>query len=202
MARNGELKSETMAEIDLASRDGSLLVPPTSLKSYEDYLANLRAVLKHSEGTDLKTKLAHKLIHKIEVFPDWVKIYFKVGRATIDQGVREIQFLQPSGTKKADAGALAAAPLALKYLGSNRLTNGGVVPLRVISKSCRANLASLAELLLRALRIDPCFVVADGFELPSSDECLHVSLQGSAWDFAQNRDDITDREFFLLLAQV
>ncbi len=127
MARIEELKNQTLTEIDEVSLDGKLLDPPTSLKSYEDFLANLRAVLRHSEGTELKTKLAHKLIHKVEVFPDRVRIYFKVGRSTIGQGFREIQLLeqgQALGTKKAASGALAPDPLSSKNSGSSRLTYG------------------------------------------------------------------------------
>jgi len=119
------LKSVAAAEVDDILRSGVRSEPPTALRDYQTYLAQIRQLLTISDSPELRTKIIHRLVRKIEVAEGALRIHFYVGKH---------QFVQPepvrptgSDTERIIIGGLPSGKAAFTFLdnGSNRLTNGG-----------------------------------------------------------------------------
>jgi site-specific DNA recombinase len=129
MERMEGVKADLQRELDRVQQEGHLLDPPASLATYESYLAQLREMLDGSGevATALKTRLVQKMIHQVMVFPNEVKIQYKVGAAHLRHGLIELQKSGAAPNKKAESQAFfPVIPLKKNSndFGSNRLTNG------------------------------------------------------------------------------
>jgi hypothetical protein len=97
------------------------------LKDYRQFLKAIRTILKYAASPEEKAKIARLLVHRVEVFPERVKIYYKLGESSLvarpfadAQGdVRDAL-----STKKADPLGDGSAENFFWLDGSKRLTNG------------------------------------------------------------------------------
>ncbi len=90
MKKLEELRAEYFNKIQLLEKEQGLSDPPASLKDYQSLLQALKLFLAKNEKQELKNKIALKLIEKVEVFPDRVQIYFKIGKSCIFQGIAQM----------------------------------------------------------------------------------------------------------------
>ena len=82
---------------------------PVPLKSYQSFLHQLALLADKANTESLKTKLLHKLTHKIQITPNGFKIHYRVGR----------DYIEGELARKSDPKNL------FLISGSTTLTNGG-----------------------------------------------------------------------------
>jgi len=61
------LKKTAAEELDDILRSGVRSEPPTALRDYQTYLAQIRQLLSISDSPELPTKIIQRLVHRIEV---------------------------------------------------------------------------------------------------------------------------------------
>lgn len=111
-------KEETEKRLQSILREtGTTTEAVASLNSYESFLNHLKSKLpKNSEtNPELCRDIIHKLIHRVEVFPNGLKIYFYVGKTYIGRYLDVFRSDSVFSEKNQN----------LKNSGSSNLTNGG-----------------------------------------------------------------------------
>ena len=92
---------------------------PASLKDYKSFLKGIQSFVNmNPETAEIKRKIIPKLIHKIEVFEDKVKLHYLVGSEEIKKG---------EGSSPSPDIALSTRfnePNFFTSSGSRNLTNG------------------------------------------------------------------------------
>lgn len=102
MEKLEHVKSQHESELSMLTSSEHYIEEPASLKDYARFVSQLKAFLSTTSSPREKTKIAQSLIHRVEVFPEKLKLHFKVGSSAM----QSISF--------DDA----------ERIGSNRLTNG------------------------------------------------------------------------------
>ena len=120
------LKNFAAAEVDDILRSGVRSEPPTALRDYQTYLAQIRQLLTISDSPELRTKIIQRLVYKIEVSQGTLRIHFYVGK---HQFVPR-ESIKAMGHERARVanGSLPSGKAALSSFldnGSNKLTSGG-----------------------------------------------------------------------------
>ena len=78
MEKVESFKEDCEKQLDEYKHHGSRVCdPPIGIRSYATFLESLRGVMRH-ESPEIKAKIIRRLIHRIEVGKDEVKIYYNV----------------------------------------------------------------------------------------------------------------------------
>ena len=110
--------TEKMLE-EVKKQKGASLRDPIALQDFQGFLKSVREIFINA-GPELQEKVIKKLICRIELFQNEVKIHYIVDREHLLEG--PFPGLQPSGSKNCQTPLNGC---------SNSLTNGGSSPLRV-----------------------------------------------------------------------
>lgn len=102
MEKLDRVKSQHESDLSTLTSSEHYIEEPASLKDYARFVSQLKTFLSATSSPREKTKIAQSFIHRVEEFPEKVKLYFKVGSSAM----QSISF--------DDA----------EKIGSNRLTNG------------------------------------------------------------------------------
>lgn len=98
---------------------------PASLKDFQRFLDAVKSCLRANISPDEKAKIARALLHKVEVFPEYVKIHYKVGESVVGPINSEKCIMAPTDAKSDGPSAPREAPSNFSlFSGSNKLTNG------------------------------------------------------------------------------
>ena len=119
MEKLEELRVKMNDELrQIESKNVSLDIP-ASLKDYKSFLKGIQSFVNMNPDTaDIKRKVIPKLVHKIEVFEDKVKVHYLVGSEDIKKG---------EGSSPSPDIALSSGfcePNFFISSGSRNLTNG------------------------------------------------------------------------------
>lgn len=72
-----------------------------------------------NDTPELRAKIVQKLVHKVEVLPNVIRVHFFVGKSAVVQMNGDLE-----SQKQQSPGVLAPGFGELSNRGSNRLTNG------------------------------------------------------------------------------
>ena len=106
------LKTETKAVYDKKLQSGEIKELPINLKDYTSFLKWIKEFINIETTSEIKQKIIQKLIHKVEIKDDLVKIYLYTGQ---DQIISSI------GTNGEGSNP---SPNLSKNFSSHTLTNG------------------------------------------------------------------------------
>ena len=119
MEKLEELRVKMNDELRQIENKNVSLDIPASLKDYKSFLKGIQSfVSMNEETTEIKRKIIPKLIHKIEVFEEKVKIHYLVGFQDIKKG----EGSTPSPVLALNA--VSSEKLFFSNSGSRNLTNG------------------------------------------------------------------------------
>lgn len=119
-------KDALRSELNEIERANDESVMPADLASYKDFLAGLRKGL-HAIDEAAKADIIRKMVSKVEIHPDAITIYFKIGKGDISPaeaiplGEPNITSLRPQGEEPQKA----KTPTFFKNRGSTTCFNGG-----------------------------------------------------------------------------
>jgi site-specific DNA recombinase len=108
-------KQEIEKQIIAVSETGQSGEKPAELQTFEAFTKYLRELMSSSAESSLKAKIIERLVHRIEVNKDGIKIHYYAGQEQLERSLVEIKG-SPQGENP--------DPLFLKCVGSNSLTNG------------------------------------------------------------------------------
>jgi hypothetical protein len=91
------LKMGLQKDMEKLQASGDFCDKPASLKDYQSYLKVLCTVLHEIALPEEKSALVKALVHRIEVFPDRVKVKFLVGEIPIQ---RELDYFAKQDEEK------------------------------------------------------------------------------------------------------
>ncbi|MBI4403264.1 MAG: recombinase family protein [Deltaproteobacteria bacterium] len=117
MERLQGLKDAVQKDLEALAGSTGASDEPLALKDYQAYLNAIRNILSTTEDHDLRTKIVQRLVQKVEVLPESVRIHYYVGQS----GFVPIDS-KPKGSKGSESEY--AGDKSLKESGSNTLTFG------------------------------------------------------------------------------
>ncbi|MBK9293319.1 MAG: recombinase family protein [Oligoflexia bacterium] len=93
MEKIEKLKEETETKIADYLKQGHSVDKPVELKEYELFLKHLRSLLLQNGDKELQNRIIKRIVKKIYVGPNYVKINFMVGELNISLGTDDIELL-------------------------------------------------------------------------------------------------------------
>ena len=136
MRKLERLRDHLKHEFENAKRNERSEDLPTDFESYQKFLDLMKEIATELTPAELKIKIIQKLIHKIEVFEDSIKVHYFIGQSHIEpftKGGPGDHSPGPSGSllkpkAHVSPGFFSSPGVSagfFNYSGSNKLTNGG-----------------------------------------------------------------------------
>jgi site-specific DNA recombinase len=124
MERIEELKAKTAAQLKEVNAGGKGQDRPAEFQTYQILRKALMKLMTASDSSEIQEKIIKRLIHKIEVGTDTVKVHYFVGADHIKTQIQDLSAQEADNGKLGESGTPPHNPIFLKCVGSNILTSG------------------------------------------------------------------------------